>query len=512
MLLAPIVSGLHQTPFGKFRTDALAGRHHAVSMQRNRRHNEGWQSHHQQLYEAQLRKEKLARENAALAPDTDSRTLLKTKPPPTPPPMPPTQVVEPVLVEGDIDAMEASLEDALLAHFKEQEASLEDALLAYLPAVSAPALSAPAVPAPAVPAQVAVDDFEAAIQLCEQYECRQGHGGDPGYYGGVALGLSEEVPRLMRKVFDQDFDQLLLREKAVTNLTCMCSTEEGCGSALFDKELLNLPLKPGRVCEGGACGDACSRVTFPLFASHEECKIFREELEVSMTPPFHHFELAKCAFRSIRTTMIFVRLVERMRRAIAHEYGLPLETVVPAQAFVACLVGDPEVNFEDEKAEGSLHADESSFAQFHYSCVLYLSTQGEDFEGGTFTYNDPSPSLHAWRLIDPQIKGNGNEAAATGDTRVLTPLIPSIGSAVIFSSGWENMHEVLPLVSGTRFAVPAFFRTQPARQAGAASLGTGNDAAIAEELWTTIMQPTSGKDVQQFMLNWHELLAGGREL
>ena len=53
------------------------------------------------------------------------------------------------------------------------------------------------------------------------------------------------------------------------------------------------------------------------------------ELQYAIVPPLHQFSLQKCAFRDTRTTLIFVRLVERMRRAIAHEYGLPLASVLP---------------------------------------------------------------------------------------------------------------------------------------------------------------------------------------
>ena len=45
--------------------------------------------------------------------------------------------------------------------------------------------------------------------------------------------------------------------------------------------------------------------------------------------------------------------------------------------------------------------------------------------------------------------------------RKLTPLHPTKGAAVIFSSGWENMHQVDKLTSGTRLAVPCFFTTEP---------------------------------------------------
>jgi len=39
----------------------------------------------------------------------------------------------------------------------------------------------------------------------------------------------------------------------------------------------------------------------------------------------------------------------------------------------------------------TLHTDEATHAGYHYSSVLYLSTQGEDFEGGDFVFNDPLP-------------------------------------------------------------------------------------------------------------------------
>jgi len=41
----------------------------------------------------------------------------------------------------------------------------------------------------------------------------------------------------------------------------------------------------------------------------------------------------------VRTSLLFVRLVERMRRSIAHEFGLPLSTVTPLQTFVSFFEG-----------------------------------------------------------------------------------------------------------------------------------------------------------------------------
>ena len=72
-------------------------------------------------------------------------------------------------------------------------------------------------------------------------------------------------------------------------------------------------------------------------------------------PPLHQFSLYKCAFRDTRTTLLFIRFVERMRRAIAHEYGLPLGRVLPGQTFVA------QFNGAQDK-QGGLHSDESTHA------------------------------------------------------------------------------------------------------------------------------------------------------
>ena len=63
-----------------------------------------------------------------------------------------------------------------------------------------------------------------------------------------------------------------------------------------------------------------------------------------------------------------LRLVERMRRAIAIEYGVPHASLTPRQAFVSRITGAT-----DERIYTQRHVDESSTRAFHYSAVLYLS-------------------------------------------------------------------------------------------------------------------------------------------
>jgi hypothetical protein len=118
-------------------------------------------------------------------------------------------------------------------------------------------------------------------------------------------------------------------------------------------------------------------------------------------------------------------MTERMRRAIAAEYGLRLSSVNLATAFIK------KEKVDDDKS-CLIHVDEGSYDSFHYSGIMYITSHGKDFEGAEFTFVDP-----------------------TGETTIP----PKSGSAIAFSSGWENLHRVEPLVSGSRIAIPFVFTT-----------------------------------------------------
>ena len=92
-----------------------------------------------------------------------------------------------------------------------------------------------------------------------------------------------------------------------------------------------------------------------------------------------------------------------------------------------------------------------------------------------------------------------------------TAIAPTKGMANIFSSGWENMHEVQPLISGTRFAVPTFFTTNPQEVVKEiASNGPVGSEEVAEALWKCLLTVEEVSDFRRFMMNWHGLLAPGR--
>lgn len=319
--------------------------------------------------------------------------------------------------------------------------------------------------------------FEAAVAHCEARARTQ----------ALDASLSADVPRLLRRVFAADFERLLHSKKIVQNVTCMRPQVDGIGTGLFDDDLMRVPLTSGRVCANGNCCDTCSRLTFPQFATPAECEAFRQQLATLMAPveqhPHHNLYLMACsAAGDVRTTLTFLRLVERMRRALAHEYGLPLPQLTPRQTFVS------RITHACEERQ-SLHADEASVPSYHYSCVLYLSSQLEDFEGGCFTFSDPPSYL--------DLEGRGE--------RQLRRLAPVSGLAVAFTSGWENMHFVEPISTGCRFAVPAFFTT--ASVGGESTAESLDDAAIAETLWQSALMPESEDDARQLLRQWHRLLA-----
>ena len=66
------------------------------------------------------------------------------------------------------------------------------------------------------------------------------------------------------------------------------------------------------------------------------------------------------------------------------------------------------------------------------------------------------------------------------------------------------MHEVEPLQSGTRFAVPTFFTTQPIPED--TEMPT-DDVALAKAMWDGLLAPESVPDFLAFMLRWHHMLA-----
>jgi len=278
----------------------------------------------------------------------------------------------------------------------------------------------------------------------------------------------------------------------------------------------------GRRCEDGHCCDACSRNIFPTFASHAESSF-------TIFPELGSFSFNELKKTPTETILQFSRLIERVRRTIAHEYGLPLSSILPLQAYSRKYVagttqqggGGGEGDFV------TLHTDEATHAGYHYSCVLYLSTQGEDFEGGDFVFNDPAPKSSNKQRDDNHNNYDDDDDDDDDDKyesyetlaeeirragRELTPFHPMRGAAVIFSSGWENMHEVETVTSGIRYTVPCFFTTCPVPEIAYDQMVVGKpqtDEDIADD-WLHLLlarrteTPLEGAGrVKELLMKWH---------
>lgn len=139
------------------------------------------------------------------------------------------------------------------------------------------------------------------------------------------------VPQMLHHIFDADLQHLLTREKITKNVTCMMPQTEGLTThglnyVFDDGEHKNLPLEEGRRCEDGNCCDKCSRNIFPTFALDDEINF--DTFPGLNTLTFNEVETVSAA-----TIIQFMRLIERVRRTMAHEYGLDLKTLLPLQAY-----------------------------------------------------------------------------------------------------------------------------------------------------------------------------------
>ena len=274
--------------------------------------------------------------------------------------------------------------------------------------------------------------FDEAIALCERVVNHH-----------VSTACLDKVPALLQQVFAADYERAILRvERAVTNVTCLRPEDGANGQGLLNLDLIEFRshhTRTGRQCHDGECGSACSRVALSGFATDAECASLQKranalmeastDAEIQCDGAESTIDLGACArSRDVRTTLLHLRLIERLRRAVAAEYGLQLASLESHHSFVSRIQSSAA-----HESYGVVHADESSDFSYHYSAVLQLGTQGADFEGGDFVFLDEEPHMQRFP--------------------------PQRGRAILFSSGWENVHAIAPIDSGVRFTMPVFFGT-----------------------------------------------------
>ena len=145
------------------------------------------------------------------------------------------------------------------------------------------------------------------------------------------------------------------------------------------------------------------------------------------------------------------------------------------------------------------HCDEAICGEYHFSCVLHLDTQGDGFEGGDLVFSD-EPGADS---------GGGEGDASAGGERVLTRLSPQRGRALLFTSGWENLHYVDAIASGVRHALVTFFMTRAAWARDGEDDVRGPVAAedVADALLHFVLRAEDAEDEGQFTALWHSMFA-----
>jgi len=136
-----------------------------------------------------------------------------------------------------------------------------------------------------------------------------------------------------------------------------------------------------------------------------------------------------------------------LRNALARLFGIPEEAILHDMTFFSHINATKEAKtMHDEYWH--LHTDTEQYGTFEYTSLLYLSTQGKDFDGGEFVF-EPADGADEGRRVAVE---------------------PRFNRLVVFSSDAENPHRVEKVSRGVRIALTAAFTCDPEK---AASIGPG---------------------------------------
>ena len=198
-----------------------------------------------------------------------------------------------------------------------------------------------------------------------------------------------------------------------------------------------------------------------------------------------------------------------------------VESADSAAAAVSMEEGAGSVDFGDDNDEDD---DEEAAAEALFAKLMAGEDLPDDDEDGSGGEVLSSKDLvdNEWGEEDPEEYEDLEYFTDLKDKirragRKLTPFHPTRGAAVIFSSGWENMHEVEPITSGVRYAVPCFFTTSPVPDVAYDQMVQGRpktDEDIADDWLHLLLAHREGETpqegvgrVKELLMKWHMLCA-----
>ena len=227
-----------------------------------------------------------------------------------------------------------------------------------------------------VPTQTCVVqcNFEEVVDLCERV------------ISGEALSLAS-VPALLRKVYADDEAALWHSErKLLADVSCLRPIVAGDSYDELHGDFAPVDFQAagtnaGRLCQDGCCSSRCSRVSVSGFASDEECAALRRGIDILMGLGFgevlsegqHNLDLNAAAMAGdARSALLLLRLMERLRRAVANEFGVKLQV---RSAFVSRIGAGAE-----QQAYGALHVDEGAPLRLDPRCAAARTRDHSDLE------------------------------------------------------------------------------------------------------------------------------------
>lgn len=135
-------------------------------------------------------------------------------------------------------------------------------------------------------------------------------------------------------------------------------------------------------------------------------------------------------------------MVERARQRIIQDFGLSERAALEAEPVLyesgalltrLCARWEHdmwEISGEDDHPYWNAHVDKANVASYDYGALLYLNTQGVNYEGGDFAFIDADEDC----LVQPKA-----------------------GRFLVFTAGPENLHQVRRLTKGTRFVLAMWY-------------------------------------------------------
>lgn len=160
---------------------------------------------------------------------------------------------------------------------------------------------------------------------------------------------------------------------------------------------------------------------------------------------------------------LYKSIMQRVKSYIESELGVS-NIYLTKPSFFSRITSAPAKTEHDEYWHP--HVDKKQYGSFLYTALIYLSTQGEEFEGGSFHFID-------------------------GQQRISVQ--PKRGRLVVFTSGDENVHAVEKVKKGNRYALTIAFTCDKKQSVEDNLLSRAEEMLSAQSLWESERRYSPGE-------------------